>query len=181
MVRHFVEAMKRKTSTSGRKEQAIKSSRKRVAGATSKKNAGRQQRTALPRCQTPKPKNQPTNGLRTRMAIKTSSAKAKGRKLQQWTRNLILKLVPTLEPDDVKSTSMGASGEDVQLSPQARKKLPITIECKARKSIAVYSYYDQALTNAPTGMEPIVIIKADRKKPLAIVDAEFFFEKMVKK
>lgn len=115
------------------------------------------------------------------MTIKTSSAKAKGRKLQQWTRNLILKLVPTLEPDDVKSTSMGASGEDVQLSPQARKKLPITIECKARKSIAVYSYYDQALTNAPTGMEPIVIIKADRKKPLAIVDAEFFFEKMVKK
>ena len=64
------------------------------------------------------------------MPIKTSSAKNKGRKLQQWTRDRILELVPTLEPDDVKSTSMGAGGEDVQLSPAARKSVPLTIECK---------------------------------------------------
>ena len=115
------------------------------------------------------------------MAIKTSSAKAKGRKLQQWVARTILELIPTLESDDVKSTGMGQSGEDVQLSPAARKKLPITVECKARKNIAVYSYYDQAIENAPTGMEPIVIIKADRKKPLAVMDAEFFLKKMAKK
>lgn len=106
--------------------------------------------------------------------IKTQSAKAKGRKLQQWVRNVILELIHTLEPDDVKSTSMGAGGEDVQLSPAARKKLPISIECKARKSIAVYSYYAQAKENCPKDIEPVVIIKADRKTPLALVDAEFF-------
>ena len=115
------------------------------------------------------------------MAIKTSSAKAKGRKLQQWTARMILELFPSLEPDDCKSTGMGQQGEDVQLSPAARKKIPVTIECKARKNIAVYSYYDQAAENAPTGMEPLVIIKADRKKPLAVVDAEFFLRKMAKK
>ena len=115
------------------------------------------------------------------MAIKTSSAKAKGRKLQQWTRDQILQLVPELEPDDVKSTSMGAGGEDVQLSPAARKSMPLTFECKARKGIAVYGYYDQALENAPKGMEPVVILKADRKKPLALVDAEYFLKKMVGK
>jgi len=54
--------------------------------------------------------------------IKTQSAKAKGRKLQQWVRNVILELIHTLEPDDVKSTSMGAGGEDVQLSPAAREQ-----------------------------------------------------------
>jgi hypothetical protein len=115
------------------------------------------------------------------MAIKTSSAKNKGRKLQQWTRDRILELVPTLEPDDVKSTSMGAGGEDVQLSPAARKHMPLTFECKARKGIAVYGFYDQAGDNAPKGMEPVVILKADRKKPLALVDAEFFLKKMVDK
>jgi|TARA_R110001606_G_scaffold336407_1_gene484346 hypothetical protein len=115
------------------------------------------------------------------MAIKTSSAKNKGRKLQQWTRDRILELVPTLEPDDVKSTSMGAGGEDVQLSPAARKHIPLTFECKARKGISVYGFYDQAGDNAPKGMEPVVILKADRKKPLALVDAEFFLKKMVEK
>ena len=115
------------------------------------------------------------------MAIKTSSAKAKGRKLQQFVAKAILDLIPSLENDDVKSTGMGQPGEDVQMSPAARKKLPITIECKARKNIAVYSYYDQAVENAPPGMEPIVVIKADRKKPLVVVDAKFFLSKMVKK
>ena len=115
------------------------------------------------------------------MAIKTSSAKSKGRKLQQWTRDAILKLIPSLEQDDVKSTAMGQSGEDVQLSPAARKHMPISLECKARKSIAVYSYYSQAVENCPTGLEPVVIIKADRKSPLALVDAEVLLKKMVKK
>ena len=114
------------------------------------------------------------------MTIKTQSAKAKGRKLQQWVRNVILEQNISLEEDDVKSTSMGASGEDVQLSPHARKKLPVSIECKARKSIAVYSYYSQAETNCPKDIEPVVVIKADRKKPLALVDAEFFFRAVSK-
>ena len=112
------------------------------------------------------------------MSIKTQSAKAKGRRLQQWVRDKILSLLPSLEPDDVKSTSMGAGGEDVQLSPAARKKMPITVECKARKSIAVYGFYDQAKENAPKGVEPVVILKADRKKPLALVDAEYFLKKV---
>lgn len=115
------------------------------------------------------------------MSIKPQSGKQKGRRLQQWVRDKILALLPSLEPDDVKSTSMGAGGEDVQLSPAARKKIPITVECKARKSIAVYGFYDQAKVNASKGVEPVVILKADRKKPLALVDAEFFLKTVVKK
>lgn len=109
------------------------------------------------------------------MPIKTSSAKAKGRKLQQWTAKKILSKFKELELDDCKSNPMGAHGEDVLLSPAARRLLGITIECKARKSIAVYSYVDQAIANAPKGMEPVVIVKADRKQPLVVVDATYFF------
>lgn len=107
--------------------------------------------------------------------MKPSSAKAKGRKLQQWTRDLILKLCPSLEPDDVRSTSMGAGGEDVQLSPAARKLMPLSIECKNLASMAFYKWYDQAFINAPKGSEPIVVAKANHKKPVVIVDAEYFF------
>lgn len=110
------------------------------------------------------------------MKIKTSSRKAKGRALQQYVRDLILARHPSLEPDDVKSTPMGSNGEDVQLSPAARKLLPVSIECKSRASWAVTGPYRQAKNNAPKGTEPVLVIKANREKPLAVVDAEYFFQ-----
>lgn len=109
------------------------------------------------------------------MAIKPSSAKAKGRKHQQWVRDKIYETFPQLEDGDVRSTSMGAGGEDLQLSPAARKVFPYSVECKAYKSFAVYKVLDQAAENAPQGVEPIAIIKGDRRKPLAVLDAETFF------
>jgi len=42
--------------------------------------------------------------------MKTASGKAKARKLQQMVRDKILEAFPMLEPDDCKSTSMGAGG-----------------------------------------------------------------------
>jgi len=114
------------------------------------------------------------------MAIKPSSAKAKGRKHQQWVRDRLLELFPSLEPDDIRSTSMGAGGEDLQFSPAARIQIPISVECKAYKSFAIYNVIDQAITNAKEGLEPVAVIKADRRKPLAVVDAEYFFKLLTK-
>jgi hypothetical protein len=102
-----------------------------------------------------------------------SSAKMKGRKHQQWVRDRLLEFAPQLEKDDVKSTSMGAQGEDVQLSPAARKVYPWNIECKSLASIACYGWYEQAAAHGT--YEPVVVIKANHKKPLVVVDAEYFF------
>lgn len=107
--------------------------------------------------------------------MKTQSAKAKGRRLQQWTRDKLLEYAPSLEPDDVKSTSMGAGGEDVQLSPAARKIYPISVECKSRASFAFYKDYDQAKSNCPDACEPVLVVKANHRSPVAIVDADWFF------
>ena len=106
----------------------------------------------------------------------TSSAKAKGRRLQQHVRDLILKYSTNLTEDDVRSTSMGAGGEDVQLSTEARKQYPISIECKSKASYAFYKDYSQATTNAPTGTEPILVCKANHKPVVVIVDADWFFK-----
>ena len=114
------------------------------------------------------------------MAIAVSSAKAKGRRLQQYVRDQILGLFPQLEPDDVRSTSMGSGGEDVQLSPAARRLFPYSVECKSNKSFAIYKIMEQATDNCPKGATPLAIIKGDRQKPLAVIDAQVFF-KLTKK
>jgi len=105
--------------------------------------------------------------------MKTQSAKAKGRKLQQWVRDKLLYEFD-LDEGEVISTSMGAGGMDIQLSPKARTLIPLAIECKAHHKFAVYSMYEQAISNSKN-LEPVVIIKGDRKKPLALVDAEYLF------
>ena len=108
--------------------------------------------------------------------MKTASAKAKGRKLQQWVRDLLLSLNPDLGLDDVRSTSMGAGGEDVLLSPLARRTYPVSIECKSKAKFVGYSIMEQARSNCPKGLEPVAVVKADRQKPLVMVDAEHYFE-----
>ena len=47
--------------------------------------------------------------------MKTRSAKKKGKRLQNTVRNLLVeKYSEVLEPGDIKSTTMGESGIDVQ-------------------------------------------------------------------
>lgn len=103
-----------------------------------------------------------------------ASAKQKGRSLQQKVRDLILATFPTLEADDVRSTSMGASGEDVQLSPAARKLVPFQIECKNKARSQIHTYYEQAQSHGDH--EPLVIVKQDRKETLAILDVNVFLD-----
>lgn len=62
------------------------------------------------------------------------------------------------------------------LSPAARRHFPFSIECKSRKAFALYKDYDQAVENCPEGSEPILVVKANRRKPMVIVDAEYFFK-----
>lgn len=84
----------------------------------------------------------------------------------------------SLEADDVKSTAMGQGGEDVQLSPAARKLFPYSVECKRHASFAVYGPYEQAEANSGD-YEALLVIQGDRKKPLVLVDLDHFI-KLVK-
>jgi hypothetical protein len=107
---------------------------------------------------------------------RTSSAKAKGRLGQQEVRDAILEKFPELEPDDVKSTSMGSSGEDIQLSPAARKLLPISIEVKRRKSgmKTAYDYLDQA--KSQNKGEPVVFYRSDRMPWIVMISKEHYLD-----
>lgn len=105
--------------------------------------------------------------------MKTSSAKAKGRNLQKYVVSRILSYFPELKNDDITSRSMGAPGEDLLFSPAARGLLGISIECKSHAKYAVYKDYAQAKDNAGVN-EPVLVIKQNQDKPLAIVDLDYF-------
>lgn len=68
---------------------------------------------------------------------------------------------------------MGAQGEDCTLSSAARKLVPFQIECKSLARIGVYKLYEQAQAHGKH--EPLLVIKQNRSKHLAVVDAETFF------
>ena len=104
--------------------------------------------------------------------MKTSSAKQKGRKLQQWMRDLLIQKLG-VHPEDIESRSMGSQGEDLIMARAAREKFPLSIECKNQESVNVWKAYEQASENSGE-YEPIVVIKRNQSKPLVVIDAEYF-------
>jgi len=103
--------------------------------------------------------------------MKTQSAKAKGRRLQQWVRTKLIEMLD-VHPEDIESRSMGAGGEDLIMARAARSKFPHSIECKNVEKLNVWDAYEQAVLNSGE-YEPLLIMKKNGKKPLAVVDAEY--------
>ena len=104
--------------------------------------------------------------------MKSSSAKAKGRRLQQWVRDRMLALVPALGANDVVSRSSGAGGTDLILSPAAFAIFPWDIECKNTERVNIWAAYAQASAHDDGG-EPVVFLSRNHAKPLAVIDAEW--------
>ena len=102
----------------------------------------------------------------------TQSAKAKGRKLQKWMRELLIEKLD-IHPEDIESRSMGAGGEDLIMARAAREKFPLSVECKNQEKVNVWESYKQAEDNSKD-YEPVVVIKRNNSKPLVLVDAEYF-------
>ena len=107
-----------------------------------------------------------------RIKVKTQSAKAKGRRLQQWFRDLLIEKLD-IHPEDIESRSMGAGGEDLIMARATREKFPYSIECKNQESVNLWKSYDQAKENSKD-YEPVVVLKRNNSKPLVLVDAEYF-------
>ena len=82
--------------------------------------------------------------------IRPASAKAKGR---EWQKN-VAKLITEkfdLQEGDVVSRPMGSGGVDLMMSPAARKKFPVSPECKKTASDPGHAALDQAKHNALKG------------------------------
>jgi hypothetical protein len=106
--------------------------------------------------------------------MKPSSAKAKGRNLQKWVREKLIEELD-IHPEDIESRSMGAGGEDLIMARAAREKFKFSVECKNCERLNVWEAYEQAQANSGD-YEPIVVMKKNHKKPLVVIDAEYFIK-----
>jgi len=111
------------------------------------------------------------------MTIKISSAKAKGRRLQQWVAERISAMtgIPWGPDEEIRSREMGQSGVDVVLTGRARKLFPFFIECKAQETWSVPAWIRQAKANADSPMW-LLVCKRNREDPVVMLDAGIFFD-----
>ena len=108
--------------------------------------------------------------------MKTASRKAKGRRLQNKIRDLLIEhFSDELEDDDIRCAIMGESGEDLKLSPAARKLIPYSIECKNQEKLNIWDSLEQAEENSK-GYTPILIFKRNRSKTYAVVELNHFLK-----
>mgnify|MGYP001255607725 CR=1 FL=1 len=113
--------------------------------------------------------------------MRPQSAKAKGRRLQQQFRDLLIEKLD-IHPEDIESRSMGAGGEDLVMARAAREKFPFSIECKNVEKLNVWEAYNQAKENSTpsrlsgNAYEPLVVMKKNNHKALVVLDAEKFVE-----
>ena len=107
--------------------------------------------------------------------MKPRSAKNKGKRLQNQVRDLILEKFNSLESDDVRSITMGESGEDILLSPAARKLFPFSVECKNQEKLNIWKSLEQSETNSGKHT-PIVIFKRNRTKTYVALEFKKLLE-----
>ena len=107
--------------------------------------------------------------------MKASSAKGKGRRLQNYLRDKLYDSFPSLRNGDIKGAVMGESGEDIKLSPAARDIIPYSFECKNQERLNIWESLNQPEGNAD-GRIPILVFKRNRTKTYAAIDLDAFLK-----
>src|SRR5216683_2049915 len=105
--------------------------------------------------------------------MKTSSRKAKGHTLEKLIRDKLIDLF-YLSEEDIRIPISGEHGADLKLSKKAELVFPFKVEAKSYAKFAIYTYYDQANNHKGEHLEPLVVIKANRRRPLVCIDLDYF-------
>tara|TARA_B110000444_G_C18844154_1_gene600834 strand:+ start:256 stop:594 length:339 start_codon:yes stop_codon:yes gene_type:complete len=107
------------------------------------------------------------------------SSKAKGRRLQNFVRDLLRSTFKNkLEDDDIKSQIMGVNGEDIVLSPAAKKILPFSIECKNVEKFSIWKSLKQTEANTANGSTPLLIFKRNNTKTYVVEDINTWIKRI---
>ena len=110
--------------------------------------------------------------------MKTSSCKAKGRRLQQLVAKKISDMldIPWGPDELIRSRSMGQSGVDVPVIGLAKELFPYSVEAKNQENWSVHSWIKQAKENCLEGTDWLVVAKRNRQDPVVFMDLDVFFK-----
>jgi len=109
------------------------------------------------------------------MANTVQARKQKGRRLQQYVAKEILKLFPELTERDVRSTPMGVTGEDVQLSEKASALFPYSVECKNKESLSIWAELKQCEQDS-RDLTPLLVFHRNNSKTYCSMEFEYFMK-----
>ena len=70
---------------------------------------------------------------------------------------------------------MGMSGEDIVLSPAAKKVIPYSFECKNQERLNLWKSLEQAESNCED-RQPALIFKRNRSKIYVAIEFDHFIE-----
>ena len=108
--------------------------------------------------------------------MKARSAKNKGRKLQNLVRDRLRSVfTETLETNDIESQVMGMSGEDIVLSPAAKRVIRYSFECKNKERLDLWKSLEQAENNSQDRV-PVLVFKRNRTKVYVAFEFDHFIE-----
>lgn len=106
--------------------------------------------------------------------MRTSSAKAKGRRCSQEVKELLLASQAELSEDDILVTPSGVTGVDLHLSPKAKSVYPFAIECKNQERIQVWAALEQSESHVGGNEIPVLFFKRNRSKLYVALSADQF-------
>ena len=106
--------------------------------------------------------------------MNTRARKAKGRRLQNYVKELFRKIGGTygLIDEDINSAIMGQSGTDIIFTPVAKQVFPFAVECKNQEHLNIWSAIQQAEENTKEGRIPMLVFSKNRSKTYAVVELE---------
>ena len=70
---------------------------------------------------------------------------------------------------------MGMSGEDIVMSPAAKRIIPYSFECKNQERLNLWGSLEQAEGNSQD-RQPVLVFKRNRSKVYVALDFEHFLE-----
>jgi hypothetical protein len=99
------------------------------------------------------------------LARSAKSSKAKGRRLQNYVRDMLRDIYGQLHEDDIKSQTMGMTGEDIVRSPAAKEVCAFSFECKNVERLQIWRAIEQCEANKPDCSAPAIVFKKNGKQP----------------
>ena len=102
------------------------------------------------------------------------SSKAKGRRLQNYVRDMLRDVYTQLHPDDKKSQTMGMTGEDIVRTPAAKKVCTFSFECKNVEKLQIWKAIEQCETNRPDCSSSAIVFKKNGKEPYVAIPFTVF-------
>lgn len=125
------------------------------------------------------------DGEKKKKKITPQSAKAKGRRLQQWVCKKVAEITgfewgSNGNDKPIESRPMGQSGTDIRMESSVLKKFPFSVECKWQESWAIPAWIQQAKANLIKNTNWLLVIKKSRENPIVVLDAQVFFDLIAK-